>query len=369
MSHPLEPVLFDQATPLARGEAHGARWRNEVRELCELRLALCVQRGRFRDADQVLAVAAAHEVPARAHVPAQWEELCGIARGAGVTVEEVVVLNQYCDLRDIDPETRPENAAPPAISREDPGGCTAIHIGGDEPVLAQTWDSHASAEPFVRVIRIRPPGRDLDVVCVTLTGCLGLMGMCARGVAVGAADLCSTDAGIGVPWPAVVRSLLEQPSARQAKARLMGVPLSSGHHYMMADGADFFGIETSGTQKVLTQQGPRAAHIHTNHCFDPVLRKYEAVPPGSTTFQRLNMATTLFAQQRPHDLDGVWSLLTSHEGHPRSICAHGEGQVMRDPGASRTCAVMAVRIRDGLMRVVRGCAHENEPLDIRVNHD
>lgn len=361
MSHPLEPVLFEQADPAARGEAHGELWRHEIGALCDIRLDLCLRRGRFRDAEQVLAVAAAHEGPARTHTPDLWDELCGVARGADRSPAEIVVLNQYTDLRDVNPGQVPEV--------DDPGGCTAIHVGGGgEPVLAQTWDTHGSAEPFVRVVRIRPPGGETDLVCVTVTGCLGMMGMASHGVAVAINNLSSTDAGLGVPWPAVVRRLLESPDAAAAKETLLGLPLTSGHHYMMADTEAFFGVETSGQHKVLTQQGPRAAHIHTNHCFDPVLRKYEAVSRASTTFARLNMATTLFAQQRPSDLDGVWDLLTSHDGHPRSICSHVDDEAQGDPSASRTVAVMAVRIHDGLMRVVRGCAHENDPLEIRVNY-
>src|SRR4029453_1874939 len=127
--------------------------------------------------------------------------------------------------------------------------------------------------------------------------CVGMAGMGPHGVGVTINNLSSTDGGVGVVWPALVRAMIAQPSARAAYELLLRTPLSSGHHYMIADGREFFGVECSGQLKVLTQVGARAAHLHTNHCFDPVLRARERVGPTSTTFERLNMATTLYAQQ------------------------------------------------------------------------
>jgi hypothetical protein len=110
---------------------------------------------------------------------------------------------------------------------------------------------------------------------------------------------------------------------------------------MIADGRDFYGVETSGRLKVLTQQGGRAAHLHTNHCFDPVLRRHERVARTSTTFRRMELASTLYVQQRPRDAEGLWSLLSSHEGYPRSICSHVD-DAQGDPSASRTCGRMVM---------------------------
>jgi isopenicillin-N N-acyltransferase-like protein len=141
---------------------------------------------------------------------------------------------------------------------------------------------------------------------------------------------------------------------------------------MIADGQEFFGVECSGQLKVLTQVGAKAAHLHTNHCFDPVLRSRERVPRTSSTFDRLNMATTLYVQQRPSDLDGLWHLLGSHEGRPRSICSHLEelarpSELGGDPSASKTCGRLAMELATGRMRLASGCSDGEAPLDISVN--
>lgn len=362
----MQPVRFDQPTARERGRAHGELWREPIAALTDIRVGLTVRRSRFQSADHVRQAAAAHLPVLAEHLPEMHEELLGIAEGSAMTPEDIVILNHYTDLRDVPPAVvgLPEGE----VDVGDPGGCTAVYFTGvDGPLLGQTWDMHASAEPFVRMMSIEPPGTDQQVLCFTLTGCLGMAGLGQDAVAVTINNLSSTDGGLGVVWPAVVRAMLQAPSAQAARERLLGLPLSSGHYYSIADGRDFFGIETSGQRKVLTQTGPRAAHLHTNHCFDPVLRQHEAVPRGSTSFARLNMATTLYAQQRPASLEEMWSLLGSHDGNPSSqLCTH-QDEVHGDDTYSRTCGRLVMKLRTGEVRTARGCSKRDAGVDLRMD--
>lgn len=363
-SHLLEPLLLDQADPRERGRAHGEHWRAAIHELAEIRLALTLRRSAFLDEAEVLAAAGLHLPVLRAQLPGLADELVGIAEGADLSPERVVVLNHYTDLRDV---PRSVLGAPATGSPEpgDPDGCTAIYFSGDRgPLMGETWDLHANAEPYVRMLRIAPAGSDHESLCLTLAGCLGAAGISGRGVAVTINNLSSTDGRVGVVWPALVRAMLEQPNARAAYELLLRTPLSSGHHYVIADGHDYYGVETSGGLKVLTQLGPRAAHLHTNHCFDPVLRRHEAVARGSTSFHRLNLATTIYAQQRPRDADGLWSLLHTRDGSRGSLCIDPAPGAA--PTATATCAVIVMRLHDGWVRVVQGGAHRSEPLELAV---
>lgn len=363
----MEPVVFDQADPRERGRAHGELWRQPIAALTDIRLGLTVRRSRFASAQDVLQAAGAHLPVLKAHLPALHEELLGIAEGSNLTPEDIVVLNHYTDLRDVPPAAVGLASSEVENADADPGGCTSVYYTGIEgPVLGQTWDMHASAEPFVRMISIEPKGSDQQSLCFTLTGCLGMAGLGQDAVAITINNLSSTDGGVGVVWPAVVRAMIGAPSAKAARARLLELPLSSGHYYTIADGRDFFGYETSGQRKVLTQTGPRAAHLHTNHCFDPVLRQHEAVPRGSTSFARLNMATTLYAQQRPSTLDELWTMLGSHEGGPMGqLCTH-QDEVHGDDTFSRTCGRFAVRLRAGEVRVARGCSKNDDGLELQM---
>lgn len=366
----IEILELDHDDPGARGEAHGEHWRGPIRELAELRAELALQKGQVRTRVQLDAIAGLHLPALAAFSPALSAELHGIARAAGITPEAAVILNHYTDLRDVPASVLdapgPAGHVPPATSGEDPGGCTAIYVpapGG--PLLGQTWDMHASAEPYVRVLRLRPRGGEGELLLFTLTGCLGMAGLAGSGLGVTINNLSSTDGQVGLVWPALVRGMLAAGSAAAARDLLLAARLSSGHHYMLADGREFFGIETSGALKVVTQNGARAAHLHTNHCFDPVLRKREAVPRASTSFRRMELATTLYVQQRPQTARGLWDLLSSHEGHPRSICSHvgGEGE---GPSASRTCGLLVMNLSAGRVLVGRGCGQASAPTELSL---
>jgi isopenicillin-N N-acyltransferase-like protein len=359
MGRPLTPVLFDQNDARARGRAHGELWRAQIRELAALRLELALAERPAGGRAALETLAMQHVPVLRDHFPDLADELEGIAEGAAVDVASVVVLNNYSDIRDV--------AHRGAAAEVDAGdGCTAIYFAGDAgPVLGQTWDMHGSALPFVRLLRIAPSDGSQDTVCLSLTGCLGLAGLGRTGVAVTINNLESTDAGLGVAWPAMVRAMLRASDAVAARDLLERTPLTSGHHYMIADGRSFFGVETSGVHKVRTQSGAKAAHLHTNHCFDPVLRMHERMVPGTTSFDRLNMATTLYVQQRPRSLDGLWALLSSHEGHPRGICCH-TGELPGGASHSITCARIAIELWTGRVRVATGCSRDEAPIELAI---
>lgn len=361
----IELAEFDQDDPGARGEAHGELWRGPIQELVELRGALALRRGGFVDRGQLEGLAARHLPRLAREAPALAAELAGIARGAGVTPAQLVVLNHYTDLRDV-PGGLHDESVPGDSS--DPGGCTAVYLPGTTqgPVLGQTWDMHGSARPFVRLLRIRPRGGDDELLCFTLTGCLGMMGIAASGVALTINNLFTTDGQIGLLWPALVRTLLAEPSAAAARARLSRTRLGGGRNFMLADGREFFGVECSAQLQVLTQVGAGAAHLHTNHCFDPVLRRRERVPRSSTSFRRMELASTLYVQQRPRDADGLWALLASHDGHPRSLCSH-VGEASGDMDASRTCGAMVMRLVGGEVLAGAGCAQENPPRRLELS--
>lgn len=365
----LEPLLLDHTEPRERGHAHGEHWRAPIHELAEIRLGLTLRRSGFLDEHEVLAAAGLHLGVLRAHLPALADELEGIAEGADLAPERVVVLNQYTDLRDVPRSVLGLPAAPPAapgpVPEGDPDGCTAVYFTGDQgPVMGETWDLHANAAPYVRTLRIAPAGSDEETLCLTLTGCLGAAGIGAHGVAVTINNLSTTDGRVGVVWPALVRAMLAQPSARAAYELLRRTPLSAGHHYVVADGRDYYGVECSGELKVLTQVGARAAHLHTNHCFDPVLRRREAVPAGSTSFHRLNLATTVYAQARPRDADGLWALLHTHDGSRGSLLVRPAPGA--EPTATATVAVIVMRLRDGWVRVAPAADGQHAPIELSI---
>ncbi|MBI1944764.1 MAG: hypothetical protein HYS27_03660 [Deltaproteobacteria bacterium] len=304
--------------PKRWGEQHGESFKDDVKAIADIRMALTLGRTDLGSKENVLALARHHLPVLERFDRALYDELCGIARGAGVSPEAIVVANHYTDLRDLTKRDLDR------LGGKDPGGCTALFVDdGKHRILGQTWDMHGSAEPYALLIRIPalPDGEgpkktnaagvpQLGCTFVfSITGCLGMTGMSSWGAALTINNLNSLDATVGVVWPAMVRKLLRQPSARAMKQLIDQSPIGSGRHYILADAQDVFGIETSGTKKKLVREGGRAPYFHTNHCIDAEMENTCRILPGSTTKQRFATMEALVAKGAPTTRDAVFDSL------------------------------------------------------------
>ena len=328
-------------SPREWGRIHGESFRGEVKALAAIRTYLCQKTGAFRSNAQVLAAAEAHlPVLARYH-RGLADELAGIAEGADVSAAEIVVANHYTDLRDLDPDPSRWEFAP-----EDPGGCSVIWA--ETPtgrILAQTWDMHATAIPYTMMLRVPESADGPAAWLLTLTGCLGLAGMNGARTAIAINNLYSTDATVGVVWPAMVRRALHASTAMDARDTIMKSPVGSGHHYFVADRREAFGIETSGKLRRLIYGGERAQYCHTNHCLDASIDAVSKVPPTSTTHDRYAWLERSLGASAVRDLDDVWQRLGSQEGWPRSVCTNMA--TPENPHGAATCGAIATNLDTG----------------------
>lgn len=328
-------VLPAGETPRQWGQRHGAAFPGEIRSLASLRVYLTRKVGGFASDAEVLRVARAHLPILEAYDRDLHAELCGIAEGAAVTPEEIVVLNHYTDLRDLDP-----------ASVEDDGGCSVVRAGS---LVGQTWDMHATAIPYVMMLRTP------DAWLLSLTGCLGMAGMNRHGVAIAINNLHSTDAILGVVWSALVRRALGATSAAEARDRVLASPVGSGHHYLVADAGAAFGIETSGRLREVIYEGEPAHYVHTNHCLLDRVAAASRVPPTSTTHDRYRLLTDSIARQSIRDLDDLWQRLGSDEGYPRSVCTNMS--TPENPHAPATCAAIAMDLSTREIWAAGGLIH------------
>jgi isopenicillin-N N-acyltransferase-like protein len=339
-------------SPREWGRIHGESFRGEVRALAQIRMYLCTKTGRFTSAPQILAAAEAHlPVLARYHAGLA-EELAGIAEGAGLSAAEIVVANHYTDLRDLDPDASKWTPAP----EEDPGGCSVVWAQTPTGrILAQTWDMHATAIPYVMMLRVPESPDGPAAWLLTLTGCLGLAGMNQARTAIAINNLYSDDATVGVVWPAMVRRALHMTSAAAARDVIMKSPVGSGHHYFLADRKDAFGIETSGRLRRVIYSGERAQYCHTNHCLDAAVAAVSHVPPASTTHDRLDWLDRSLASSSVRDLDDMWRRLGSDDGWPRSVCTNMA--TPENPHGAATCGAIASNVDTGEIWAEGGFIH------------
>jgi isopenicillin-N N-acyltransferase-like protein len=300
---------------------------------------------------------------------ALYEELLGIADGADARPEDIVVLNHYTDLRDLDPRAilprgdRASSGAAGGPTTED--GCSALWAlttGG--PILAQTWDMHASALPYVMLLELPETDHGPGGVVFTLTGCLGMCGLNQDGVGITINNLSSTDARIGLVWPALVRRVLREADAIGARDTVRSAPLGSGHHYLVADPTRVFALETSGARRKVVFAGETPSYVHTNHCLDPEIDACSRVPPGSTTFERYDRLAADLEASPVRGVDDAYLRLGSHDGYPRSICANLA--TPERPHLMATCGAIAIDLAARTMLAVGGFPHNVAPERIEL---
>ncbi len=354
-------------SPREWGRIHGETFRGEIKALAAIRVYLCTKVGGFHGHDQVTAAAKRHLPVLERYHHALYEELLGIAEGAIVSPEEVVVANHYTDLRDLDPDPEkwqhaptqdsPELASLKAAGAESLGGDGCSMFFAESPagrILAQTWDMHATAIPYVMVLGV-PESEDGPAAhLLSVTGCLGMAGMNASRVGIAINNLYSTDATLGIVWPAMVRRALMEDTAAAARDVILSSPIGSGHHYFVADRKEAFAVEASGTRRKIIFSGGNN-YCHTNHCLDSDVQERSKVPEASTTHDRMVRLINHMAKAPVASLDEAWQLLGSDDGWPRSICTNRA--TPENPHGAATCGGIAVNLDTGELWAQQGLVH------------
>lgn len=327
-------LVLEGTDPRRWGEQHGETLRRQIHEIYAIRRDLTLSKTDLGDEATLLELANRHLPLLNDFDPTLAEELAGIGRGADISLEKLVVLNHYTDLRDL------------SLAHLDDGGCSVVYSPGEDgPLLGQTWDMHGSATDYVLLMELPNVADGGRTLLFTIAGCLGMTGLSTSGVGMCINNLNSLDARVGIVWPALVRRALKQHSAIGARDVVLSAPLGSGHHYSVVDDHHFFGVETSGTKKKVTQVGLDRVHLHTNHCLDPEMTHTARVLSTSTTHARYASLEEQTAKQAPRSAKELYELLGSVSAGRDAKDAHAVatcGAFVMDVAARRVLACQGV---------------------------
>jgi isopenicillin-N N-acyltransferase-like protein len=342
----------------ARGHRHGETFAGEIASLAELRLYLAGKISGLRE-KTILRLADEHLPVLQRFDQELYDELIALAESAGISAARAVVLNHYTDLRDLREDDRAE-------PEDFDGGCTMVWAPTAEGIVfGQTWDMHATAAPYVTLLRVDDVA-GAEAWLLSLTGCLGMAGMNGAGLGVGINNLTSEDARVGVVWSAIIRKVLRCAAAPQARDLILDAEVGSGHHYLVTDADSGFGIETSGSLRKLVFEGgvDSAAYAHANHCLDGEIAACSRVPKHSTTWERQKWMDAALAERALQGLDDLWQRLGSVDGYPRSICTNMA--TPSNPHAAATCAGIAMKPATQSLWAVAGFTNASVPTQIKV---
>ncbi len=251
-----------------------------------------------------------------------YEEFQGIAEASGAGEVDLLILNHYTDLRDLSLS---------AAGMEEV--CSILHVRyGQEVLMAQTWDMHATSAPYVMMLHLPDEG----VWVQTITGCLALCGLNKSGLAVAINNLVMSDAKVGVSWPTLVRRMLREPDVTGAERVLLSAPVGSGHHYALVDPVQSRAWETSGSHQALVYDGNRSPYVHTNHCLDQRMEELSRIAETSTTRDRFVQAGDLLGRNPEPTPSELWEMMGCRENFPRSLFTDRSSP--ENPHGVATCA-------------------------------
>lgn len=320
MRRPPIRILDISGTPEEMGATHGAAFADEIRRYAGDRVALVAagawSGGPIAESD-VLDIAASMLPAHEAFDPALHAEMTAMAKAAGITLPEAVVVGGFTDFVDT---VRAVTGGPtPTELIED--DCTAVIVpdsrAGGAGFLAQTWDMHDSATDHVVMLRAHP-AEGLGFNAFTTTGCLGQIGMNTAGVCVGINNLTGLDGRRGVAWTSVVRGMLTTESADEALEMLLAADLAGAHNYLIYDSDDVgYNVEAMpSVRPVDTLESSVIAHTnHTVHESASAVEVERAPLLNGSSDDRRAMATQLLADGDV-DLGRLIELLRE----PTTIC-------------------------------------------------
>jgi isopenicillin-N N-acyltransferase-like protein len=313
-------------TPREQGRQHGAAARTAIWENLEIAhraLARNADRGSTVDAERLLA---ANEAYAARCAPEVFEEICGIAQGAGADYRDVLQLNLPVFLvwQLIPLECSQILVRPPATA-------------DGRVYLAKTRD--VGFAQLRHVVLQRVCGGGQETVEVSAAGSITWpgSGLTSRGLAFSTSGVWSrrmtpVPEAARTAWLLTNTHLLLRDSADVADFadRLRAQPRWTSMNLLVADDQSAVALEAM-PGRVVAARPADGVLIRTNHFLDPTLAGLGPQPDENpSSYHRFSVAQRSVAGGH-----GAWThealarLLTSHDGFPdRSICRHrvdGEG--------------------------------------------
>ena len=252
----IQPLTLE-GTAYQRGVIHGETLRSQIQELIGIWKAdLSAVFGTDADRHIHTFLQRTRFLPAiKEWTPDLLDEIRGMADGSGLSFESLLAFQFLDELW--------------AYNETLAGGhCTSIGLradGGEPACVAQTIDVETFRHGYQTVLHVIYPDSDLDAFFVTSAGLIGFNGMNNKAVGLCCNFLPLNSRQEGLPVACMVRSVLAQHSAQEARDLLQRVPHASAQNYLVGGPDAVFDLECSANQAVAYQpRGREDAVWHAN---------------------------------------------------------------------------------------------------------
>jgi isopenicillin-N N-acyltransferase-like protein len=356
------PELEAVGAPGDLGLAQGRAFADRIRANLVFYVDWLTDSGRFTT-DRLFDMALDFEPVLGEHLPDILEEIDGIARGAGLSLAEVLLINARTDLRAlVDAELGAAEAVP---------ACTALALTGEvdgRPALAlsQNWDWSPRLADAPVVLRLRP-ARGPALVTLVEAGMTGKIGFNEHRLGVCLNFLSHvTDAPpgvIGVPIHCLLRAAMNCRDLAEVAALIDAVPRCASANFLLAQhgnsGPAALDLEISPVA-VAKLTSPGIDLIHTNHYLDPELVAGCTSVGGPSTMTRQANAERLAAElsEIRDPVRRAERILESRDGLPYPISRHHNP----DPDSSTLAGIVMDLTRNRFI-LAQGAPHRSVWID------
>lgn len=351
------PELVASGRPGDLGLAQGRAFTRQIRRNLDFYVNWLSRSGTV-SRQRLLKLAGTFAPVLGAEAPEMLEEIDGIARGAGLALEEVLLINARTDLHAILESEQARSTAVPACT------ATALHGSrGGRPALAlsQNWDWDTSLADAPVVLRLRP-AEGPTVVTLVEAGMIGKIGFNERRLGVCLNFLSHVEDGMagrrGVPIHCLLRAVLNSESLEAAVAAVGSAPRCASANFLLAqhdaDGPRAVDLEIT-PDDVVVIEGHGRDLIHTNHFLDPDLAVGCTSGRGPSTMGRYQTAVRLAGElheREPDPARRAEAILESRHGLPYPISRYRNP----DPSSS-TLAGIIMDLTDNRLLLTGGAPH------------
>ena len=240
------------------------------------------------------------------------DEMRGIAEGANVDFDDVMVLNAM------------EAVTTDALHLT---RCTSMSVNEE-----RTTDGHVLAahnedwipedEGDVLVISAKPD-KEPPFLAMTYGGLLPNVGFNAYGIAQLIDSVYPADSRIGIPRLVVARAVLSSKRISGAIGRTLVQHRAAGYnHLLVHESGEMYSIEVSA-RKFEILYAHDGYMVHTNHYLDPQMKQVEKDPEELLSSRvRYFRASRLLRQTEKHNIKSLQAIQKDHVNVPNSICNH-----------------------------------------------
>lgn len=318
-------VLRLEGSPYERGVTHGRELKEEIREFASSVTAVHQANNSHLkvDADSLHAFCLRNLGFLEKFSPELVQEMRGIAQGADLRFEDVLLLNSFLELEDLRAPGLGGKIMPDHL-----WGCTTFNIPQEstadkKPYIGQTFDMEKYYEKYLTLLHIISADGP-DLLAVSMAGILGLNGVNSAGIGAVINKIVATDARPGVIYPMIMREALASARIGDALGKAIFSPRASGLNYQFSGSGVVFCAETSAARyQLLDCIGGLA---HTNHYVGSEMRQFETpnwLSHGGSMVRKQVADKFLAKHSGSISPDLLMELTSDHTNSPRSICAHG----------------------------------------------